>query len=80
MPSVTVHISFQENLLAEIDAEAARQSRSRSELLREAARFYMKRQQKWEKVFRLGDAVREANELSVDDVASEISAYRAEKP
>ncbi|MCH2342811.1 MAG: ribbon-helix-helix domain-containing protein [Pseudomonas sp.] len=38
MSTVTVNISFQNDLLAAIDAEAKRESRSRSELLREAAR------------------------------------------
>ena len=36
--NVTVNISFQDTLLGEIDTEAKRESRSRSELLREAAR------------------------------------------
>ena len=40
MRNLTVNISFQDRLLAEIDAEAKRESRTRSELLREAARLY----------------------------------------
>ena len=55
MKNVTVNISFQESLLAEIDAEAERESRSRSELLREAARVYVRRQKQWDDVFALGD-------------------------
>ena len=39
MGNVTVNISFQDSLLADIDAEAKWESRSRSELLREAARL-----------------------------------------
>jgi metal-responsive CopG/Arc/MetJ family transcriptional regulator len=39
MGNVTVNISFQDSLLADIDAEAKREARSWSELLREAARL-----------------------------------------
>ena len=42
--NVTVNLSFQDTLLKEIDAEAKRESRSRSELLREASRLYIQRQ------------------------------------
>jgi len=55
MGNLTVNISFQDKLLAEIDAEAKRESRTRSELLREAARLYVRRQRQWERLFALGD-------------------------
>jgi metal-responsive CopG/Arc/MetJ family transcriptional regulator len=42
MSTVTVNISFQDALLADIDATARREARSRSELLREAARLYVR--------------------------------------
>ncbi|MEA2068118.1 MAG: ribbon-helix-helix protein, CopG family [Verrucomicrobiota bacterium] len=77
--NVTVNISFQDALLEEIDAEARRESRSRSELLREAARMYVQRQKRWESVFSLGDAVREKAGLSEADIESEIAAVRNEK-
>ncbi|MGA2959488.1 MAG: ribbon-helix-helix protein, CopG family [Thermodesulfobacteriota bacterium] len=42
MRNLTVNISFQDRLLEEIDAEAKRESRTRSELLREAAPLYVR--------------------------------------
>ena len=74
--NVTVNISFQDTLLEEIDAEARRESRSRSELLREAARLYVRRQRRWENVFALGDSVSEKSGLSEADIESEIVAVR----
>ena len=74
--NVTVNISFQDTLLKEIDAEAKRESRSRSELLREASRLYIQRQMRWNNVFAFGDAVRKKSGLSAADVESEISAVR----
>lgn len=73
----TVNISFSDNLLKQIDAEATRESRSRSELLREAARLYVRRQRQWDDVFALGD--RKSTELGLTeaDIESEIRAARS---
>ena len=79
MHTVTVNISFQDSLLAEIDAEARRESRTRSELLREAARAYVQRQRRWSELFQLGDALQERNPITEQMVADEIAQYRAEE-
>lgn len=76
MKSTTVNISFDETLLAEIDAEARRECRSRSELLREAARVFIRRQRRWDDVFALGDRRTEEAGLTGSDVAREIGAAR----
>ena len=76
MSTVTVNISFQESLLNEIDNTARKEHRSRSEFLREAARLYIQRQQQWEELFRLGDAITAAKQLTVRDVEDEINAAR----
>ena len=73
---VTVNISFQGDLLREIDAEAKRESRTRSEFIREAARTYMTRQRKWDAVFALGDKVAEGAGLSEADVAEAVRGVR----
>ena len=79
MSNVTVNISFQEKLLEEIDAEAAQESRSRSELVREAARMYVRRQQQWNRVFLLGDKLTKRHDLQPADVAAEIRSVRKRK-
>ena len=76
MRTVTVNLSFQAKLLAEIDAEAKRASRSRSELVREAARQYIERQRRWDQLFALGDAIRRRHGLKEGDVSSEIRRVR----
>ena len=72
----TVNISFQDGLLADIDAEAKRESRSRSELLREAARQYVERQRRWDQLFALGDSITRELGLTEADVAREIRQVR----
>ena len=75
----TVNISFQDTLLADIDAAAAREHRSRSDLIREAARRYLAQQARWDRIFLLGDSARERSDLVEADVAAEIAAQRAER-
>jgi metal-responsive CopG/Arc/MetJ family transcriptional regulator len=74
-----VNISFQEKLLADIDKLAKKERRSRSELLREAARLYIERRDRWNRIFALGEAVAKDKGLSEQDVAAEIQAYRKSK-
>jgi predicted transcriptional regulator len=79
MGATTVNISFHADLLADIDAEAKREARSRSELLREAARLYVERQRRWDSVFRLGDALARDRTLTEAEVAEEVAAFRRDR-
>lgn len=75
----TVNISFRDDLLNEIDEVARSESRSRSELLREAARLYIERKKRMKSVI---DSIRRTvaeRGITEADVAAEIAAYRAEK-
>jgi len=79
MKTVTVNLSFRDTLLGEIDAEARRESRSRSELIREAARQYVERQRRWNHVFSLGDWVAKKHDLKETDISREISKARSRR-
>jgi metal-responsive CopG/Arc/MetJ family transcriptional regulator len=79
MNTTTVNVSFQGSLLAEIDRVAQTESRSRSELLREAARFYIARKRRWDNIFRYGKAIAARGKLTEDNIAAEIQAYRRQK-
>lgn len=73
----TVNISFQKELLKKIDKVARQESRSRSELIREAARVYIEKKNTWESIFRLGDSVAEKQGLTEADVLTEIRSVRS---
>jgi predicted transcriptional regulator len=73
----TVNISFKEDLLAEIDRIARRESRSRSELIREAARFYIDRKKRWERIFAFGGRQTKKLGLREGDVEAAIREQRA---
>ena len=79
MATVTVNISFKNSFLAEIDQTARQESRSRSELLREAARIYIRRNKRWSQLFRLTESRGESAPISEADILDEIQAYRHEK-
>lgn len=76
MKSSTVNISFNDELLRQIDAVAREESRSRSELIREAARSYIERRARWAKLFQFADRHVRRMKLTPGDVDAEIAAYR----
>ena len=75
----TVNISFQNDLLAQIDRIANNEDRTRSELIRDAVRMYIERKKEWENVFKTGKEIGATLEISEDDVMSEIKEYRKAK-
>lgn len=75
----TVNISFREDLLKQIDTVARTESRTRSELVREAARMYIERKRRMDTVIEsIRETVRQRG-ITEDDVAAEIAAVRTER-
>ena len=79
MPVSTVNISFQRDLLVQIDEIASNEARTRSELIREAVRIYIERKKEWEKIFKVGEEIGSRLDISEEDVMGEIKAYRKTK-
>jgi len=79
MAIATVNISFQEDLLSQIDRIAKNEARTRSELIREAARIYIEKKKKWESIFAYGESLSSKYKFTEDDVNKEIKKYRKEK-
>ena len=76
MNTSTVNIAFREDLLKMIDQIAKSESRSRSELIREAARMYIERKNRWKMIYDFGEKTAKANDISEDDILKEIKEYR----
>jgi CopG family transcriptional regulator/antitoxin EndoAI len=76
MPISTVNISFQEELLGQIDDIAKMESRTRSELIREAARLYIERKRRWQGLFAHGAKVGAKVKLTEQELMAEIKAVR----
>lgn len=79
MKKVSVNISFEESLLRRIEELAREESRSRSELIREAARIYIERKKRWKDIFAFGEKQVRRLRLTESDLVSEIGAYRRSK-
>ena len=79
MKANTVNISFNAELLVEIDRVADQESRARSELIREAARMYISRKKQWERIFSFGAGQSKSLALTESDVSGAIRKYRRVK-
>ena len=79
MGTSTVNIAFQTDLLNDIDSIAKIEARSRSELLREAARLYIERRRRWERIFAFGNDIAIQKGMSSKDVTAEIELHRKQK-
>jgi CopG family transcriptional regulator/antitoxin EndoAI len=79
MKSSTVNISFNDELLEKIDQIAKQESRSRSELIREAARSYIERKNRWDQIYAYSEKQARKKQVSDRDIANEIAKYRTEK-
>ena len=75
----TVNISFREDLLKEIDDVARSESRTRSELVREAARMYIERKKRLRSIIASVQRVARERGITEEDVEAEIKAYRESK-
>ena len=72
----TVNISFKDELLKEIDQLARQESRSRSELIREAARLYIERRNKWQQIFAFGRKLAVNLNLKEEDIDTAVRNFR----
>jgi metal-responsive CopG/Arc/MetJ family transcriptional regulator len=75
----TVNISFDKAFLKEIDKIAKKEHRSRSELIREAARAYIDRKSRWNNIFQLGIESSSINKISENDIFEEVNKVRKNK-
>ncbi len=77
MKSATINLSLPAPLLKLIDQEARAELRTRSELIREAARTYLAREQKWKGLQRYaGQRARASGIRTEEDVMRAIASTR----
>lgn len=72
----TINLSIPKEMLSEVDAEARKESRSRSELMREALKVYLERRERWDKVFEFGRKLARQKGLTPKDVNAAIREVR----
>ena len=72
----TFTISLPPKLARQIDKQAAAEGRTRSELLREAARQYLSRKDRWDQIFTYGEDVASDKGLTEADVDRAVAEGR----
>ncbi|HEY5038024.1 MAG TPA: ribbon-helix-helix protein, CopG family [bacterium] len=72
----TINLSLSKVLLSEVDVEARKESRSRSELMREALKVYLERRERWDKIFEFGRNLARRKGLKPKDVDAAIREIR----
>ncbi|MCZ8155008.1 MAG: ribbon-helix-helix domain-containing protein [Leptospira sp.] len=75
----TVNISFEKALLKEIDKIAKKEHRSRSELIREAARAYIEKKSRWQAIFSFADKANSKVKITENDIIDGIKQLRSNK-
>jgi CopG family transcriptional regulator / antitoxin EndoAI len=75
----TVNISFQKDLLKQIDKVAKEEARTRSELIREAARLYIEKKRRWEQIFAFGDLQVKNASYAENELDALVHNYRNQK-
>jgi metal-responsive CopG/Arc/MetJ family transcriptional regulator len=79
METTMLKVSVKKDMLNQIDQIAKFEFRSRAELIREAARLYIERKQKWQNIFAYGSSVASQNDILEKDVMNEIKQSRQNK-
>ncbi len=79
MRTATINLSLPKSLLARIDDLARAESRSRSELLREAGRMYLDRRARWDEIFRYAGETARRRRLSPADVGRAVAEARRKR-
>jgi|HubBroStandDraft_1064217.scaffolds.fasta_scaffold599012_2 Arc/MetJ-type ribon-helix-helix transcriptional regulator len=72
----TIHLSIPKQMLSEVDAEAKRECRSRSELMRAALKIYLERRERWDDIFGFGQKLARRKGLTPKDVEGAIREVR----
>jgi len=79
MSSTTVNVSFPKALLRTMDRVARQELRSRSELLREAARVYVERKRRWARLFAIWQGAAQRAGVTPEDVEAAIAEVRSHR-
>jgi Arc/MetJ-type ribon-helix-helix transcriptional regulator len=76
MKTSTINLAIPDQLLRQADEVAKRESRNRSELMRQALRMYLERRKNWDRLFAYADAHVARLGLKPADVADAVHEAR----
>jgi predicted transcriptional regulator len=76
MAIATINLSFDDDLVKQMDIIASNESLTRSDLIYNSVKMYINRKQKLKDLFAYGEQVAAKNNFTEEDVMDEIKQYR----
>ena len=79
MAIATVNLSFDDDLLKQIDYFADNESLTRADLIYNSVKMYINRKKRLQELYTYGESIARKNNFTEDDVMEEIKNYRKTK-
>jgi metal-responsive CopG/Arc/MetJ family transcriptional regulator len=79
MALATIDLSFDDDLLKQIDYFADNESLTRADLIYNSVKMYINRKKRLQELYTYGESIVRKNNLTEDDVMEEIKNYRKTK-
>jgi predicted transcriptional regulator len=79
MALATINLTFDDNLVEQLDLIASNESLTRTDLIYNSIKMYITRKQKLQQLFAYGEKVSTKNGFTEEDVMNEIKKYRSTK-
>jgi len=79
METQMINLSIPKQLLKILDLQAKKEIKTRSEVLRDAVRFYVNQQNILDQVFEFGDKTAKRMKIKEDDIEKIVDDYRKGK-
>jgi metal-responsive CopG/Arc/MetJ family transcriptional regulator len=76
MAVATINLTFDDDLIKQIDLIANNESLTRTDLIYNSVKMYINRKQKLQELFAYGECVALRNNFTEEDVMEEIKKYR----
>jgi metal-responsive CopG/Arc/MetJ family transcriptional regulator len=79
MAIATIDLSFDDELLKQIDYFADNESLTRADLIYNSVKMYVNRKKRLQELYTYGESITRKNNFTEDDVMKEIKNYRKTK-
>jgi predicted transcriptional regulator len=79
MAVATINLSFDDDLVRQMDLIANNESLTRTDLIYNSVKMYINRKQKLQELFAYGERVASENNFTEEDIMDEIKKYRNSK-
>jgi metal-responsive CopG/Arc/MetJ family transcriptional regulator len=79
MAVATINLSFDDDLLKQIDYFANNESLTRTDLIYNSVKMYINRKKRLQELYAYGESIARENNFTEDDVMEEIRNYRKTK-